>query len=119
VVDSLRPEYIQGLPDVPGWPLLPGVGYPVKPVLRRFLEHRFEPFRRVTGLGRVEDNADEPHFVKEGLAQGLGGRLGTQVSEEIATSTTLFTQGRLAVARSWVKSVNRRPRLLMRVPRLN
>jgi hypothetical protein len=99
--------------------LLLGVGHPVKLVLRRLIEHRFELFRRVTSLGRVEVNADEPPLVREGLAQGLGGRLGTQVSEEIATSTPLFTWGRRAGTRSWVKSVNRRPRLLMRVPRLN
>jgi hypothetical protein len=95
------------------------VGYPAKLVLRRLIEHRFELFRRVTGPGRVEANADEPPLVREGLAQGLGGRLGTQVSEEIATSTTLFTPGRRAGARSWVKSVDGGPRLLMRVPWIN
>jgi hypothetical protein len=91
----------------------------VKPVLRRFPEHRFELVRRVTGLGRVEANTDEPPLVRKGLAQGLGGRLGTQVPEEIATSTPLFTWGRRAGARSWVKSVNRLPRLLMRMSRIN
>jgi hypothetical protein len=82
VVYALRPQYVQGLPDVIGWPFLPGVGHPVKLVLRRLLEHRLEIVRWVAGLGRVEAHADEPFLVREGPAQGLDGRLGTQVPEE-------------------------------------
>ena len=68
VVDSLRPQHVQGLPDVLGWPLFPGVGHPVKPVPRRLLEHGLEGVRRVAGFGRVEAHAHEPLLEREGLA---------------------------------------------------
>ena len=94
---DLRPEHVQGPPDVLGRPFLPGVGHPVKPMNRRLFEDRLEPFRWVAGLGGVEAHADETIPVWEGQAQGFDGRLGAQVTEEAQDQVRGDTEPPLSV----------------------
>ena len=84
MVDSVDPDVVEGLPDVPGRILLIHVTMHGQPVAlgARTGEHRLELDRRIALLVGVQTHADDPLPVRQGLLQRLRRRFGAHVPQE-------------------------------------
>ena len=106
VVDSVDPDVIEGLPDVPGRILLIHIAVHGQPVALGACpgKHLLELDRRIALLVGVQAYADDPILVRQGLFQrchcGLGAHVSQETHDELGADTELVLRVHLRPANS-------------------